>query len=490
MIRKSNTRRFTMDKPVLFNGQYYPSTNMPVDDGNGNIQDMTVFADRVGNYFTPNGEDVILQGSLPEVVIHPKEPTQSEILANMFNNYLTMSNDRTKVNYVPHREYNTHLNNRAIQGARSNALWEKEHPNAASWMYTLNAAPFVVAAAPVAITAGQTLAASSAGQVIRNGIGRLLTMPHVKVSVDATNYGLGAYFGGKGVEDISQGIFTPNTALDILGLYGAYKSGSNFINTFKKNNYLNKELQGREPLSFDIKKEGAKRYSDFIKSDEYEDRLKNAGLQDYRDYMINLTNKRIGNIDYFPASTATVMKKYPEASGLSYSSPINEIVIKKGLPTYEFSETLDHEIAHYATKNAGIDDKTPIGNIMRYNESIVPNIDWEDKLSLYPKNTPISKIEDDYDFYNYLIEPQEKRARAYSILQQAKNNGVSPNAFVDMFIKNGKIAWYAPEQLQQMNKVLTTENIKKYLNKFLSVGTPLGLPTFYLNSKNSQHDQK
>lgn len=71
MPQTYNTRRFTTDNPILYNGQYYPSTTMPVDDGNGNIQDTTVFADRAGNYYTPNGQNVILQGSLPEVAVYP-----------------------------------------------------------------------------------------------------------------------------------------------------------------------------------------------------------------------------------------------------------------------------------------------------------------------------------------------------------------------------------------------------------------------------------
>lgn len=223
MPNTNNTRRFTMNKPVLFNGQYYPSTIMPIDDGNGNIQDTTVFADRAGNYFTSNGQNVILQGSLPEVVVHPKEPTQGEMLANVFNNYLTMSNDRTKVNYVPHREYNTHLREGEIQGAKSNALWEKEHPNLASWGYAASAIPFAVAAYPFLAVSGEALTGSALGNTINTNI----TSPLVEAAMQSqwlpySNAAATSYFGAEGLNDVRNGKFTPETAMELTPLISPY----------------------------------------------------------------------------------------------------------------------------------------------------------------------------------------------------------------------------------------------------------------------------
>lgn len=84
-----------------------------------------------------------------------------------------------------------------------------------------------------------------------------------------------------------------------------------------------------------------------------------------------------------------------------------------------------------------------------------------------------------------LIQSQEKRARAYSIYQQAKNNGMTTDAFVDKYTKNNMITPNAPINLQQLGEILTIDNIKKYLRNFLSVSTPIGIT---LKSKNSQHE--
>lgn len=84
-----------------------------------------------------------------------------------------------------------------------------------------------------------------------------------------------------------------------------------------------------------------------------------------------------------------------------------------------------------------------------------------------------------------LIQSQEKRARAYSIYQQAKNNGMTTDDFVDFYTTdNGKIASYAPYELKDMGSILTLDNLKKYLRNFLSVGMPIGITVPYINNKN------
>lgn len=83
-----------------------------------------------------------------------------------------------------------------------------------------------------------------------------------------------------------------------------------------------------------------------------------------------------------------------------------------------------------------------------------------------------------------LIQSQEKRARAYSIYQQAKNNGMTTDDFVDVYTENGKIASYAPYELKDMGSILTLDNLKKYLRNFLSVGMPIGITAPYINNKN------
>lgn len=83
-----------------------------------------------------------------------------------------------------------------------------------------------------------------------------------------------------------------------------------------------------------------------------------------------------------------------------------------------------------------------------------------------------------------LIQSQEKRARAYSVLQQIKNKGVSIDDFVDSYTNNGKIVPYAPHELRDMGNILTLDNLKKYLRNFLSVGMPIGITAPYIDNKN------
>ena len=56
--------------------------------------------------------------------------------------------------------------------------------------------------------------------------------------------------------------------------------------------------------------------------------------------------------------------------------------------------------------------------------------------------------------------------------------------FVDVYTENGKIASYAPYELQDMGSILTLDNLKKYLRNFLSVGMPIGITAPYINNKN------
>ena len=126
-----------------------------------------------------------------------------------------------------------------------------------------------------------------------------------------------------------------------------------------------------------------------------------------------------------------------------------------------------------------------IGDIMRYNESIAPNITWDEILNNLPKSIPIDKVMEIQDTYDYLVRPTEKRARLMSVLQQAKSANMSTDAFVDKYTKNNMITPNAPRNLRQLGEILTIDNIKKYLRNFLSVSAPIGIT---LRSKNSQHE--
>lgn len=518
MPDNNTTREFSYSLPITYKGVSYPSApaNILTD---GQQTPGNVFADANGNYFVlgDNGtaKSVMPVHSLDEVVV---TPSRENLLSSQFNEFLTQSNDQTQVLNTPHREYNPHLKNKAIKGALSHNLWEQEHPNLSAWSQALSAVPFAVASTPLIGTAGQSVMATTAGQAARAGITSLMSNP----IVDAANTGLGLGFGVKGAYDVSQGEFTPETAMDLAGGAGLmFKSLTGLdkarrITNFAKSSEgttsnMDTPLKGLTRIPTDIKADAAQRYTNFINSEDYQQRLQRAGLEDHWDYMKKLTKQRVKN-GHFPGHVREVIDNNPNVAGVSdvnkhlhkekfpyiKSNPNYGITLKENLNPEDIFTTLNHELAHFATGNRGIDgaiNVTPffpnwrklnaesIGDVMSYNERVAPNIllvDFMKGMSKAPREEFVKKMHE----YKYLTDPQEKRARAYSILQQAKKNNLSTDDFVDVYTENGKIAPYAPYELQDMGSILTLDNLKKYLRNFLSVSMPIGITAPYIDNKN------
>lgn len=518
MPDNNTTREFSYSLPITYKGVSYPSApaNILTD---GQQTPGNVFADANGNYFVlgDNGtaKSVMPVHSLDEVVV---TPSKENLLSSQFNEFLTQSNDQTQVLNIPHREYNPHLKNKAIKGALSHNLWEQEHPNLSAWSQALSAVPFAVASTPLIGTAGQSVMATTAGQAARAGITSLMSNP----IVDAANTGLGLGFGVKGAYDVSQGEFTPETAMDLAGGAGLmFKSLTGLdkarrITNFAKSSEgitsnMDTPLKCLTRIPTDIKADAAQRYTNFINSEDYQQRLQRAGLEDHWSYMKKLTKQRVKN-GHFPGHVREIIDNNPNAAGVSdvnkylskekfpyvKSNPNYGITLKENLYPEDIFATLNHELAHFATGNRGIDGAikvTPffpnwrklnaesIGDVMSYDERMVPNIllvDYMKGMSKAPREEFIKKMRE----YKYLTDPQEKRARAYSILQQAKKNNLSTDDFVDVYTENGKIAPYAPYELQDMGSILTLDNLKKYLRNFLSISMPIGITAPYIDNKN------
>lgn len=515
MPDNNTLREFSYSHPIKYKGVSYPSASANIlTDGQQTLGN--VFADANGNYFVLGDNDtaksVMPVHSLDEVVV---TPSKENLLSTQFNEYLTQNNDQTQIFTTPHREYNPHLRNKAIKGALSHNLWEKEHPNLSAWSQALSAVPFAVASTPLVGALGQSALATTAGQTARAGIASLMSNP----IVDAANTGLGLGFASKGAYDVSQGEFTPETAMDLAGGAGLMfksltgldkarraasvaKAPNNIVPTSVEdvNLFADAPLYGKTEIPIGIKADAAQRYTNFINSEDYQQRLQRAGLEDHWSYMKNLTDRRVNGKDYFPGKVKEVIKNDPRILGQSDIGPLHlkkefpfielnpeyGITLKKDLSTPEIRETLDHEISHWATGNAEVNDvdnvllpsfifkkgTKNIGDVMRYNESIVPNIPY--------KNSVLSDI----DSYYYLTDPQEKRARAYSVLQQIKNEGMSIDDFIDSYTSNGKIIKKASHQLRQLGYIMTPDNIKKYLRNFLSVGMPIGMTVPYVDEEN------
>lgn len=222
---KTKTRRFSYTNPIMFQGSYYPTAEWDIQSDTGEVNPATVFADANGSYYTldNNGSAIPVMPfhNLDEVTV--TAPKKQDVSANAFGRYLTMSNDKTQVNNLPHREYNTHLKENAEKGAKEHALWEKEHPNLTAWGEIAGAIPFGVASIPLVAGTGQTLLGTVAGQAVKSGATKVLANP----LVEAANGAIGLGFAGKGAYDISQGKFTPETALELLPLTQAVKPITN-----------------------------------------------------------------------------------------------------------------------------------------------------------------------------------------------------------------------------------------------------------------------
>lgn len=538
MPDNNTLREFSYSHPIKYKGVSYPSASANIlTDGQQTLGN--VFADANGNYFVLGDNDtaksVMPVHSLDDVVV---TPSKENLLSAQFNEYLTQNNDQTQVLDTPHREYNHHLRNKAIKGALSHNLWEKEHPNLSAWSQALSAVPFAVASTPLVGALSQSALATTAGQTARAGIASLMSNP----IVDAANTGLGLGFAAKGAYDVSQGEFTPETAMDLAGGAGLMfksltgldkarraKKASSIVRQSEEipsidqgtwedvdlgdlSSYNPYPLEGKTQIPMDIKAEAAQRYTDFINSKDYQSRLRKAGLEDHWSYMKKLTKQRIKD-GHFPGIVKNVIDNNPNILGQSdvnkylskekfpyiKSNPNYGIILKENLYPEDIFTVINHEVAHFATGNRNINgaidvtsflpnwrklNAESIGDIMKYNENIVPNISWEEKLKSFPKTTPIDDITKAEENYSYLTIPQEKRARAYSILQQAKEKNMSTDDFVDAYTRNGKIVPYAPDELQDMGSILTLDNLKKYLRNFLSVGMPIGITAPYINNKN------
>lgn len=219
----NKTRRFSYTEPILYMGESYPSAKTDIVNDRGLTNSGTIFAVNNGEYYTldsnGNAMPAIISEELPEIEVRP---SQDEMLSAAFNRYLTMSNDKSKVNNVSHREYNSHLKESALNGAKAHASWDKVHPNLAAWRDFATAVPFGVAATPLLGGLGET----ALGRAVIEGVGKVMAKPAVK----AVDSALGIGFGAKGTYDVSQGDVTPSTLLELAGAYPGIKAARGLVN--------------------------------------------------------------------------------------------------------------------------------------------------------------------------------------------------------------------------------------------------------------------
>lgn len=427
---KTKTRRFSYTNPIMFQGSYYPTAEWDIQSDTGEVNPTTVFADANGSYYTldSNGSAIPVMPfhNLDEVNV--TAPKKQDASANAFSRYLTMSNDNTQVNNLPHREYNTHLKENAEKGAKEHALWEKEHPNLTAWGEIAGAIPFGVASIPLVASTGQTLLGTAAGQAVKSGITKVLSNP----LVEAANGAIGLGFAGKGTYDISQGKFTPETAMDFIGLYPASRSLTGLIKPRNK------------PFSF---KQNP--------IDMHIQRIKAKG-------------------EYDPS----ILKEY----NLSEDSPNNTLLIQdiaqKNGWTYEF--TKDY-LLNYLNDSGHAAAIIGTGNIIKDNKLAHPNvyISHEMDHALHVPDEPLPKgtlVNPDNYFVKY--NNTEVSARGSQLHDYFGHTGTEPLTVdelqyaKDNYVKDTGVDNNMTELFQSVKE---WEPLAKWMTKYSTGIIPLGL---------------
>lgn len=300
---------------------------------------------------------------------------------------------------------------------------------------------------------------------------------------------------------------------DIITLGSAFK---NFGKGMIRNNFSNKKnlfstssstisdgkTVGVTRMNQEVREVAAQRMRDFINSPEFQNRIERAGLQNDKDYIIGLIEKRLKG-ENLPAWEADIISGSKSIKGLSEVDrflPDYGVTIRKGMSPEEFAMTIDHELAHWTTENtfsgfwedlvqSFLNRKMPnlrIQKLMRYDNRLAPIRGWKDyynnrfgniaKDQLEKMGEQVAKAK---KRFKYVRNSQERRARAYEMYQEAQRRGLTTDQLVDMYTVEGDILGEAPQSLRDLGMVYTPDNLKKYLNGFLSISAPV---TIGLNS--------
>ena len=276
------------------------------------------------------------------------------------------------------------------------------------------------------------------------------------------------------------------------------KSSSILKTTDKRINWSDPDLQNTVPFDIDyvnnqnIFNKAKQNINDFYGSKDYYNRIDNA----YKE-----TKNKIFSNEYIP----TILKSeeeipynkipininnYIEDYGVTqYNNRLNGPVVwinKKAHETQsEFLDTINHELAHATVKRDKVFNKY-YDNIIPYNNSIT-DLRSPIELSKILDIQDLDELSKVLNFENYITKPGEIRARAYSILQRAKREGLSTDQYIDKYTFTDPDTWFSQiggsDQLNDLLTIMEPKSIKKYLNNFLSIGAPASM--YLKNNKNS-----
>lgn len=346
-------REFSYTRPIWYNGESYPSADSLISDEYGNKTKGSIFADANGQYYTLDKDrnifPVIPVNNLDEIVVTAQN---KQILPTMFSNYLTMSNDRTKVNNLPHREYNTHLRERTERGAKEHSLWDKEHPNLSAWRDFTTAIPFGVAATSLVGGGGSALLETGMGQAAKHGLAALMENPYVAGVNDAIGLG----FAGKGSYDVTQGKFTPETAMDFVGLYPAAK----FLTGLTKSKKITRNIEGllansdnnsfiENDVPFSYKQDPLEMHYARVRAKGLysPDRIEYYNLSENSDRNMQLMQKLSKRFNMTPEELLNAYRNHLANNGHAAALVDENIVFHDGtIPDSQLNAVLSHEVDH------------------------------------------------------------------------------------------------------------------------------------------------
>ena len=346
----------------------------------------------------------------------------ARVLNREVKEYLTTSNDNTwtAANRNPK---NPHLQARATKGAKSHALWEKEHPVLNAVGTIAGAAPLAVAAAPLGVVASDI-----AGPTVAS----MLTNPYVNTALTS------AGIADAGTNYINGNIKTPYdgamAALEISPIAGAgfktgYKLANNAINNFKNN------LEGATTW-------GGKFLNDVINYPKFTANAMRNGRYIYnKKSLIKHARRAMNSIN---KGYSFVDDAYSQMVGFTPSEPRTKLGYSEKTPSSSFFSPTTNKIKiglNYRNSNVPYHPNTVTINagherVHSHNEALnriyhTPNLGvWDESTGYYVPNPnhPIAKKYMDY-FRRGPVHgryPEETFANALGFKAAYPNVKVSP----------------------------------------------------------------
>ena len=190
------------------------------------------------------------------------------------------------------------------------------------------------------------------GQTAKHGIAALMENPYVAGINDAIGLG----FAGKGAYDVSQGKFTPETAMDFMGLYPASKS----LTGLTKPKKINRNVEGllansgnnsfiENDVPFSYKQDPLEMHYARVRAKGLysPDRIEYYNLSEDSDRNMQLMQKLSKRFDMTPEELLNAYRNHLANNGHAAALVDENIVFHDGtIPDSQLNAVLSHEVDH------------------------------------------------------------------------------------------------------------------------------------------------